>query len=335
MPITLKGIDFLLTYNCTSQCAHCCYRSGPGRGGRLTVAEVEGYLRQISHHPLEWVLLFGGEPFILLDDLAEMIAAVRCHTTGRPLVFTNGYWAYNENVARQKLSRLREAGLDYILFSVDAFHSAFVPVARAALGIRVARELGFATIEIDNQWVLSPDLDIPTNAATRRMMETLAEMVDLSGVEVVASRTHPTGRAAECLPEILRAAGKMPQGLCEAEGLCLAPYYLGEDLRQPYAVEVHPDGEVDLCAGISLGNARRTPLADLLMGYDYTKHSVIHTIVESGPIALLAEAERAGYQRRPGYVDQCHLCYEVRSFLRTIDGMAQYLAPAAVYDRRR
>lgn len=333
MPITLKGLDLLITYNCVSQCAHCCYRAGPGRGGRLTAAEVEGYLRQVADHPLEWVMLFGGEPFIYLDDLVAMVTAVRRHPTAQPTVFTNAYWAYQEEVARRKLARLREAGLDRIAFSVDAFHSAFVPVARVALAVRVAQALGFSQIDLDNQWVIAPDLDIPINAATRRMRDTLAEMVDLSGVRVWDSRTRPVGRAAELLPELLRRAGKMPQGLCEAKGLCIAPYYLGADLRAPHTVEIHPDGEVNLCAGMSLGNARQTPLARILADYDYTNYPVIRTIAEGGPVALLAQAEAAGYQRLPDYINPCHLCYEVRRFLQP--GQPRQLAPAAVYDPAR
>ncbi len=333
MSITLKGLDLLLTYNCTSQCSHCCYRAGPGRGGRLAVAEVEGYLREVRDHPLEWVMLFGGEPLILLDDLAQMVAAVRRHPTAQPVVFTNAYWAYSEKVAREKLTRLREAGLDRVSFSVDAFHSAYVPAARVALAIQEARALGFTQIDVDNQWVVSPDLDIPINAATRRMMDTLAEMVDLNGVRVWDSRTRPVGRAAERLPELLRAAGKMPEGLCEAKGLCIAPYYFGADLRQPHTVEIHPDGEVNLCAGIALGNARRTRLSLILSEYDYAKNPIIRTIVEGGPVALLAEAEAAGYQPLPGYVNQCHLCYEARRFLHQTQPAS--LAPAAVYDPAR
>jgi MoaA/NifB/PqqE/SkfB family radical SAM enzyme len=98
-----------------TQQAYCCYRAGPARGGRLEPANVEAWLRQIAHHPLEWVLFFGGEPFIYLDDLQQMIVAARRHTTGRPLVFTNGYWAYDPDVAHAKLSRLQAAGLDHIL----------------------------------------------------------------------------------------------------------------------------------------------------------------------------------------------------------------------------
>ncbi|MBN1286059.1 MAG: radical SAM protein [Anaerolineae bacterium] len=337
MPITLRGIDFLLTYNCPAQCPHCSYRSGPGRGGRLKPAEVERWLAQIAGHPLEWVLLFGGEPVIYLADLKAMIAAVRRHTRARPQVSTNGYWAHEPGIARDKLAQLQAAGLDCIRFSVDAFHGGFVPAARVALGVQTARALGYRTVGIDVQWVVSPDLDIPTNAATRRMIDALAGMVDLSGVEVTHSRTHPVGRAAERLPEILRAAGEMPAGRCHAEGLCVSPYYLGESLREPYAVEIHPDGTVNLCAGIALGNAHETPLLDaLLLGYDYTKHPIIRTVVEGGPGALLAQAEARGYPGLPGYVDPCHLCYEARTYLHAhAPDLRPYLGPPHIYDRDR
>jgi len=49
----LKGLDILLTYECTGSCAHCCYRAGPGQGDTMTLAEVEGYLTAVADQPLE------------------------------------------------------------------------------------------------------------------------------------------------------------------------------------------------------------------------------------------------------------------------------------------
>ncbi len=331
MPIRLRGLDFLLTYNCPGHCAHCSYSAGPGRGGRLSVAEVEESLRQVADHPLEWVALLGGEPFIYMDDLVEMVRLVRQLTSARPEVFTNAYWAYDDDEARRRLSALKDAGLDYILFSVDGFHAPFFGVARAALGIRIAKELGFDEIVVDNQWVGSPDLDIPINANTRMMMEHLADMVDLDGVTVQASITHPVGRGAEALPEMMERAGMMPKGLCEAGGLCVAPYYLAEDLRAPYAVEIHPDGEVNLCAGISLGNIHERPLGEILESYDYSRHPIIKVLAEEGPTGLLPIAEEAGYEPLRGYLNRCHLCYEVRRFL--YPRYPEYLKPVAIYER--
>jgi hypothetical protein len=336
MPITLKGIDFLITYNCPAQCPHCVYRAGPSRGGHAQPEHVEAWLRQVSDHPLEWVMLFGGEPFIYFNDLLLMVQAVRRETHAEPSVFTNGYWAYDWDVARTRLARLRAAGLDHLCFSVDAFHGGFVPVGRVAIGIRTAKALGYGKITVDNQWVVAPDFDIPVNAATRRMMATLEELVDLDGVEITASHTHPTGRAAEHLPEVLRSIDKMPAGLCEAEGLCIAPYYLGEDLHAPNVVEVHPDGTVDLCSGIAIGNAHDTPLAQILARYDYTQHPIIQTLVTRGPVGLLEMAETLGYERLPGYVNACHLCYEVRAFLQAHEaGRELGLTPFCMYDRSR
>jgi len=67
--IRLKGIDILLTCDCTGRCAHCCYRAGPGRNHTMTVAEVESYLAEVADQPLKWILLFGGEPFVCYDLL--------------------------------------------------------------------------------------------------------------------------------------------------------------------------------------------------------------------------------------------------------------------------
>ncbi len=333
MSIKLKGLNFLLTYGCPARCAHCSYRGGQVRGGsHLRAVDVAAWLRLVCEHPLEWVMFLGGEPFIYLDELILMVDAVRCESDAEPKVSTNGYWAYEENVARARLARLHAAGLDHIRFSVDAFHSGFVPVGRVALGIRAARAVGYKTIAVDVQWVLAPDANLPTNAATRRMLDALAGMVDMEGVEIVNARTHPVGRAAERLPELLQRAGKMPVGLCAAEGMCVSPYTLGEDLRAPYAVEIHPDGTVSLCPGIALGSARQTPLDVLLEAYDYKNYPMIRILVERGPVGLLEAAEALGYVRRTGYVDACHLCYEARAFLASHE---PNLGPPHIYDRAR
>lgn len=40
----LKGLDIILTYDCTGRCAYSCYRAGPDRAETMRAAEVEGYL---------------------------------------------------------------------------------------------------------------------------------------------------------------------------------------------------------------------------------------------------------------------------------------------------
>ena len=316
----LKGLDLILTYECTGRCTHCCYRAGPGRNETMTVSEVEGYLAAVADQPLEWVLLFGGEPFICYDLLRECVALAA--PLAPVLVFTNGYWATDPDTARRRLTGLQEAGLDYILFSVDAFHQAHVPLERIAIGIEAARELGYGTIEIDNRCLGEPDADNPFNRHTWAIMARLAELCDLTGVNVIQGPARMVGRAADELSPYRAPCSVLP-------ARCPLPDYLGGDLSAPTGVEVHPGGWVNLCAGLALGNARQCPLDEILADYDPDAHPIIRVLVREGPAGLLRLAQRHGYSPGRGYVDGCHLCYEVRRFLRPY--YPDHLAPARPY----
>jgi wyosine [tRNA(Phe)-imidazoG37] synthetase (radical SAM superfamily) len=318
--IQLRGIGLLLTYKCTGQCAHCCYRAGPGRNETMTVAEVEGYLAAVADQPLEWALLFGGEPFLFPDLLRASVALAA--PLARVLVFTNGCWATDPDTARGRLSDLQAAGLDYVLFSVDAFHQAHVPLERVAIGIEAARELGYGTIEVDNRCLQEPDVDNFFNRRTRDAMARLAELCDLTGVNVIQGPSRMVGRAADQLSPFLATLATPPAA-------CPLPDYLGGDLRAPTGVEVHPGGWVNLCAGLALGNARECPLGEILAGYDADAHPIIRVLAQEGPLGLLRLAQRHGYSLAGGYVDGCHLCYQARRFLRR--HYPDHLAPAYPY----
>jgi hypothetical protein len=321
-PIKLKGLDILLTYRCTGHCVHCCYRAGPGRSETMTVAEVEGYLAAVANQPLEWVLLFGGEPFLLPDLLRASVALAA--PLARVLVFTNGYWAKDTDTALQRLADLQQAGLDYIMFSVDAFHQAQTPLTRVAVGIDAARELGYHTIEIDNRCLEEPDADNCFNRRTRALMTRLAELCDLSGVNVLQGPSRVVGRAADQLSPYLGTQTTLPVK-------CPLPGYLGSDLRTPAGVEIHPGGWVNLCAGLALGNARQRPLNEILTGYDPDAHPIISVLTREGPAGLLRLAQRHGYSFAGGYADGCHLCYQARRFLR--HDYPDHLAPTHPYEK--
>ena len=320
----LNGLDILLTYACTGRCAHCCYRAGPGRGQTMTVGEVEGYLSAVADQSLEGILLFGGEPFLCYGLLKACIPLAA--SLAPVLVFTNGYWATDPGTARRRLSGLQEAGLDYILFSVDAFHQAHVPLERIATGIDAARDLGYRTIEVDNRFLGTPDADNVFNRRTRASMTRLAGLCDLDGVNVYDGPARMVGRAADELSPYLEE-----QATDFAR--CPLPGYLGGDILAPTGVEIHPGGCVNLCAGLALGNAKQHPLNEIVSGYDPDAHPILRVLAREGSAGLLALAQRHGYEFAVSYVDACHLCYETRRFLRP--RYAEYLAPMYSYVEAR
>lgn len=269
----------------------------------------------------------GGEYAHLGDVLpAFLLAMDRPKSQGEVFkqvyVFTNGYWATDPATARRLLARLQEAGLDYVLFSVDAFHQERIPLERIAIGIEAARELGYRTIDVDNCCLGEPEMDNAYNRHTRDNMARLAQLCDLSGVNVDQGPARMVGRAADELSALI-APQDTPMDRCTL------PDYLGGDLRAPTGVEIHPDGWVDFCAGLALGNAREHPLAQILAAYDPDSHPIIRALAEDGPTGLLRLARRHGYSPAGDYVDGCHMCYEARRFL--LPHYPDHLAPPHPY----
>jgi hypothetical protein len=287
----------------------------------MAASEVAGYLEAVADQPLEGILLFGGEPFLCYDLLRESVP-LAASLAQQLYVFTNGYWATDEDIARRRLAGLQAAGLDYILFSVDAFHQDRIPLERIAIGIDAAQELGYSTVEIDNRYLGAPELDNAFNRRTRANMTRLAELCNLSEVTVHQGPARMVGRAVDELSHL--AASQSP-----ALDACPLPGYLGGDLRAVTGVEIHPGGWVNLCAGLALGNTHERPLDRILADYDPDAHPIIRALAHGGPAQLLRLAQQNGYEPADEYVDGCHLCYEARRFLRP--AYPDHLAPAHPY----
>jgi hypothetical protein len=287
----------------------------------MTVTEVAANLEEVADQPLEGILLFGGEPFLTYDLLRACIP-LAASVARQVYVFTNGFWATDPDTARQRLAGLQKAGLDYILFSVDAFHQAHVPLERVAIGIEAARDLGYSTINVDSRCLGEPETDNPHNRRTRANMARLAQLCDLTDVTTYWGPARMVGRAAD------EVSHRLPKHQGAADR-CPLPDYLGGDLRAPTGVEIHPGGWVNFCAGVALGNARERPLDQILGDYDPDAHPIIQALADEGPAGLLRLAQRHGYAPAEGTVDGCHLCYETRRFLRP--QYPEQLAPAHPY----
>jgi len=75
--------------------------------------------------------------------------------------------------------------------------------------------------------------------------------------------------------------------------------------------------EFDLVVNVVRAARAIGVLSSILAEYDPWQHPIIRELVRGGP-ALLAEiAQYIGYTARASYVSECHLCYDVRRFLRS------------------
>ncbi len=296
----LTGVHILLTYKCTSECDHCFLHCSPAREGTFTLAQLRqmlGQIRQLA--TVREVYFEGGEPFLFHPVLLEGVRLVRAAGLHAGIV-TNAYWATSLEDALSWLRPLRELGIADLGVSDDDFHRTDEHPNRGELALRAAAQLGVpcARIRIERPRALAAE---PQSA--RR------------GKPVVGGTVRFRGRAAERLTENLPLR---PPG-----DLATCPH---EELASPERVHIDAYGNVHLCQGVSLGNAWRTPLADLFARYDPAAHPIVGPLLRGGPARL---AKEHALPLSGGYVDECHLCYAARKAL--LPAFPAYLCPKEVY----
>jgi hypothetical protein len=141
-----------------------------------------------------------------------------------------------------------------------------------------------------------------------------------------------------------RAAVKLAPGRASRppETLVTCPH---EDFAEPGRAHLGPDGELQVCQGISAGNVfaggdgpaspadlaapRPDGLRAVLESYDPAARPIVRELAAGGPWAL---AQAAGHApERSLYADECHLCYEVRAALRRAGRHPEVLTPGQCY----
>jgi MoaA/NifB/PqqE/SkfB family radical SAM enzyme len=256
----------------------------------------------------EIVCITGGEP-MLYHDLVEKIIS-ECDLLAFPEIwlFTNGFWARDLSKACAVVKKLKSLGLTKLFFSVDFFHQSYVPIESVKNAIEASLEFGL-DVSIDIRYVGKPSEENEFNSATRSHLEFLGKI--LSKVEVIKGQPMFVGRAAESLAKHIRM-----KPLSEILNEKCPGAWAGGTLESPSGVDVDEYGFVTICPGLSIGNIREVSLKKIIEKYHYRDFSVIAALQDGGVKGLLDLASKNGFVPKKAYVNGCHLCYEMRKFLR-------------------
>jgi len=298
MAIELSGIHFLVTYRCTYACEHCFVWGSPDAAGTMTLAQLTAVIDQAAACGVSDVYFEGGEPTLAYPVVLAAAQRAREHGLDAGIV-SNCFWATSLEDAKVWLAPFAELGLADLSLSSYAYFVEDADEERLRNAVLAAQELGIPASVLE---VGAPaDINVP-GACSGDVGEIMHK-----------------GRAAVALAPA--RAGRPP------ETLVTCPF---EDFTDPGRAHVGPDGELQICQGISAGNmfaggdgppaaeALTAPRPDglkrVLDAYDPHARPVVREILAGGPRAL---AQAAGHTpERSRYADECHLCYEVRAALR-------------------
>ena len=313
MAIRLDGIHFLVTYRCTYACDHCFVWGSPEAEEAMTLAQLRSVIDQGAELGLADVYFEGGEPTLAYP----IVLAAAKHARERGLdvgIVSNCFWATSVPDAKIWLAPFAELGLADLSLSSYAYFVEDANEEQLRNAVLAARELGIPASVLE---VGAPaDIGVP-GACSGDVGEVMHK-----------------GRAAVALAPA--RASRPPQTLITC------PF---EDFTDPGRAHVGPDGELQVCQGISAGNVfaggdgpaasdeiaspRPGGLAAVLDAYGAHARPVIREILAGGPWAL---AQAVGHSpARSHYADECHLCYEVRAALRRAGRYPEVVAPGQCY----
>lgn len=303
-------VGLLLTERCDIACAHCWL--GPSSNGAdMTLDEAKGYIDQASSIPsVEWISFTGGEPFLLLGLLNELVGYASAKGLRTECV-TNCSWAETPAKTEESLKSLRASGLDVVNISADDFHQEFVPFENVRNCFEAAKSLGLKTVIMSAaQAGGALRLAEIINRLGSDEIGTLGDEKSTKGLSAIAVETGfiPVGRGAQ-LPR-----DKWMIGESQTEGPCRLV------LRD---IGIDPGGELLACCSAAsflargrLGSVDETGIQQLLD--DAGERPLFKILSEQGPSSL---ADSLGIPWRDGFVSRCHLCYEVLKDPRLDDAL--------------
>ncbi len=294
----------------------------------MEVAEAQALLRDGRDLGASIVCISGGEPFVDLGRLADVIRASRSEQFKEIWVFTNGFWARSQHKARVTVERLRDMGVTKLFVSADSLHARYVPTAHVITLAGTAASVGLA-VEADCR--INP-LAAGSDSETIQIAE---QMRQIPGVRVQISLPWAIGRAFSLFESVgadqntsESATVGFSADVGELSGPC-KEIWPGGDLRAPAGVDVDTEGYVSLCPGLAIGKIGDRSLREVVDDYHWEVHPVVRVLTDVGPAGLAMQASVRGYRPRSRYASRCHLCYDVRKFLRPI--FPDYLGPANCY----
>ncbi|MBM3494398.1 MAG: radical SAM protein, partial [Armatimonadetes bacterium] len=312
------------TSRCTLSCKHCCFYCSPRRPAtRAGLSDAVEWLVQL-HQTDRVIHIAGGEAMMFYDDLLAVCERANAQGAAPHFIETNATFARNDAVTRDRLMRLRDAGVLGLLISADPYHQRLCPPDNR-------KRCRDAAVEVFGERNV---------AAGDHSIEELRDFREIGrDCERVGewTRRHApllSGRAGDELVGFFadRPVEDLTDGMWHG-GAGDPSCRLEFDPETMWEIHVDPHGNLQTCCLIVVGNVNETPLPEAMQRGFLGRSPVIDAVYHEGPTGLLRLAVELGYRPRDGYPQKCGLCWEVRKFLRP--HFPDVLGPDEVYEPDR
>ena len=333
IPEPISGGIFL-TYKCNSRCKHCMYACSPQwKADWISLEDAEKILHNLSkafgkRYPKGYqevgvnlgLHFTGGEPFLNFNLLLDLVRTASKLKIPSMFVETNCFWAVDDETAKEKLMKLKDAGLHGILISVNPFILEYVPFERTLRAIRAAENIFSGNMMIYQEYFRHQIERLGVHG--RMPLDDYLRRTGVAGLYY--AELLPMGRACYELRNLFRG---YPAEMFFNESC-------REELTRPW--HIHIDNYCNYisgyCGGISLGDARN--LDSICSGIDLDDHPILARLVSERGIKHLyiLGVEEFGYREsESGYISKCHLCVDIRRHISEETDEFKELRPKEFY----
>jgi hypothetical protein len=297
-----RNAGLLLTYKCNAACEFCYYNCSPENGGLMPVATaITAWqsLKELAGDTAK-VHISGGEPFLYWDRLCEILSEGKKQQLGDvDVIETNAFWATDDKIIETRLKRLDDLAMFRLRVSVDPFHQDYVDIDSVRRLANIGTPLlGPKRLHVRWRKYLHDTTDVDGLSQSERKERYINAMSDYP--------CRFTGRAAHKIAELVadKPIDKLTSRNCKSDFLAAK------------GVHIDPFGNVfsGTCSGIIFGRLSETPLDQIWRQFLPANNKIIETLFNLGPVGLLDEAVKLGYEPLKLYGDKCHLCTSLRQF---------------------
>lgn len=313
----LRSGGLMVTCACPSRCRHCLYRCGPQRDkAYLNAEEAARLCRRIRALGCDRVHIGGGEPFVDVPRLLQVLDAARQEQVAVEYVETNAAWFRDAASAAEVMAQLRERGVETLLVSISPMHNEFVPWRRTRGLLQACRAEGMGVFP----WVpgFIPDIESFADDVPHALEEYTARFGERYLAQIQARYwLHPGGRA-------LATFAPLSEPVPTAELADLPPCRELADTSH-FHFDLYGNYVPGLCSGLAIA------ASDVGSALDAEQYPLITRLFSRGIGALLQLAETEhGFVPQPAYPSKCHLCDDIRRHLASRQVWRE-LQPAEFY----
>ena len=309
MELSIKNLvsgGLITNYYCTSGCKHCLYKSGPKwKKEFIDESAAKENLRKIKELGCNSLHIGGGEPFLNLEGLKNVLITFKNCSVHVQYVETNSSWYKNHEQACSVLNSLKKYGLNSLLISMSPFHNEHIPFYKVKGLIEACRSTGISVFP----WVR--DFFHEINGFDDKLCHSMCEYEEKYGpgyLESIPGRywVEYRGRALNTFrpffnKQSLESILKDNNLKCD-ELLDVSHFHM--DLFGNYIP--------GLCSGLSIYRD------DLGREIDASGYPVLTALLTSGIRGLFDLAVSSyGFKPEKFYISKCDLCYSIRKYLVT------------------